>query len=549
MFKANQETAFVPTKVVSIKPEAQVDYNPTTQNQVRWLIPQYIGFYDPRGTMLKYTIQMSGRGHAKPDPRGGVHSLWRDVRIRDGTASTELEMIQDYNVLTSQWWDYTANESINHKRDLFEGRSANQDIDQQLYFGPSGDWSAGAVTTTFERKKLEIEQPIFSGILGGDKVFPVVATKGLRFEMTLDQLQRSLVQNTQLGDDRSTSFVQLKHTKAPAGDQKAALGSEFNIVIQRPQDASSGRGVNRDAAPVNNNPFDIGDVIYAADEADGANQEQLGVITQFTKDGDGDLVIVYIPNRAIGAGLANNHPVGSRIYIHEQDRINGITLANVPAANAAIAAQKISYTISDMELLLLQVQPPAGYVESLMKQVMSEKGLSMDYRSWTLYRFNLTTTAGLTNQLIPATQQRAYSILSVPLDIGIQNDIRVSSFRGITDGNQNYQYVFGGSLIPDRPISLVRYTQTPARTDALHLVELEKSLVNANYGVRNLLRVPDRFLIGRAFSKYGQVFNLSTSSLSLRVEYIGGTKEKLFEHFVQHLRRLNISQNGVMVMA
>lgn len=549
MFKANQETAFVPTKVVSIKPEAQVDYNPTTQNQVRWLIPQYIGFYDPRGTMLKYTIQMSGRGHAKPDPRGGVHSLWRDVRIRDGTASTELEMIQDYNVLTSQWWDYTANESINHKRDLFEGRSANRDIDQQLYFGASPDWAAAPVTASFERKKLEIEQPIFSGILGGDKVFPVVATKGLRFEMTLDQIQRSLIKNTQLGDDQATQYVELKFQKAATDDAKAAIGSIFNVVIKRPADATSGRGINRNAAPTNNNPFDIGDVLYVGDEADNGNAEELGVIVGFTKDADGDIQIDYIPDRANGAGLVHPHAVGSRVYIKVTDRINGKVLTQVPAANIAAAATKISYTISDMELLLLQVQPPAGYVESLMKQVMSEKGLSMDYRSWTLYRFNLTTTAGLTNQLIPATQQRAYSILSVPLDIGIQNDIRVSSFRGITDGNQNYQYVFGGSLIPDRPISLVRYTQTPARTDALHLVELEKSLVNANYGVRNLLRVPDRFLIGRAFSKYGQVFNLSTSSLSLRVEYVGGTKEKLFEHFVQHLRRLNISQNGVMVMA
>ena len=184
-----------------------------------------------------------------------------------------------------------------------------------------------------------------------------------------------------------------------------------------------------------------------------------------------------------------------------------------------------------------------------MSQVASEKGLNMDFRTWTLYRFNLTTTNGLTNQLIPANQQRAYSILSVPLDISIQNDIRESSFQAITDGVQNYQYVFGGSLIPDRPIDLQRYNQTPKRTDALHVVELEKALVNANYGVRNLLRIPERFLLGRAFSKYGQVFNLSPQSLSLRVEYSGATKEKLYEHFVQFLRRVNISPNGVMVMS
>ena len=548
MFKANQETAFVPTKTISIKPEAQVDYNPISQNQVRWLIPQYVGFYDPRGTMLKYKLQMQGRGITKPDPRAGVHSLWRDVRIRDGTASSELEMIQDYNVLTAQWWNYTANESINHKRDLFEGRSANQDIDQQLLYGATPDWNAGEQTANPERKIVEIEQPIYSGILGGDKVFPVVATKGLRFEMNLDNLRRSLVLNTDLGTPNQ--FVQTQSTSLNVigANAKTAIGDTFGVIIQSADEAAEGRGVNKSNDPVNNNPFSIGDVLYISDEADGANEEELGVITSFKANAT-RLEIMYCPNRAIGAGTAAAHQQGSRIFFKEADRLNGKVLANVPAANAAAAAEKVSYTISDIELLLLQVQPPQGYVESLMKQVMSQGGLSMDYRTWTLYRFNLTTLNGLTNQLIPANQQRAYSILSVPLNTGTQSDILRSSFKGITDGNQNYQYVFGGSLIPDRPISLVRYTQTPARTDALHLVELEKALVNSNYGVRNLLRVPDRFLIGRAFSKYGQVFNLSPSSLSLRVEYQGGTKEKVFEHFVQHLRRVNISNNGVMVMA
>ena len=201
-----------------------------------------------------------------------------------------------------------------------------------------------------------------------------------------------------------------------------------------------------------------------------------------------------------------------------------------------------------MEMLLLQVQPPPQYIEGMMKQVSTEGGLSLDFRTWTLYRFNLSTTNGLTNQLIPATQTRAYSIMSVPLGIGQQNNIALDSFKGETDGCQNYQYVYGGSLIPDRPIKLDRYTQTPQRTDALHIVELEKSLVNAGYGVRNLLRVPDRFLIGRAFSKYGQVMNLNPQDLSLRVEYEGATSEKLFEHFIQSLRRVNISSKGIVTM-
>lgn len=562
MFKSNENSMFVPTKTISIRPEAQIDYNPGNQNNIRWLIPQHIGFFDPRQTQLKYKLTMSGRGLARPSSRAGAHSLLRDLRIMDGTGSTELESIQDYNVLTAQWWGYTQNESIAHKRDLFEGRSANQNIDNQLLYSASGDWATAPVAASKTAKTVEITQPIYSGILGGDRVFPVVATQGLRVQMTLDNKNRSLENPDNLGikliGDLEIKAAILGSTGGSAAlrQEKTAIGDEFNVIVKQPSDAPNGRGVNRNALPYNNNPFDIGDPLYIA-LADRSAEAPLGIITGFDKDGDGDLKITFIPNRPNGAavgkteaggGAGVDYPINSRLYIKQEDRSNGAAIANVPAAQIAQALVAVSYTIQDIEMLMLQVQPPQGYIQGMMKQVSSEKGLSMDFRTWTLYRFNLSTTNGLTNQLIPAVQTRAYSIMSVPLSINDQNSIASDSFQGLTDGCQNYQYVYGGSLIPDRPINLVRYTQTPERTDALHIVELEKSLVNAGYGVRNLLRVPNRFMIGRAFSKYGQVMNLAPQDLSLRVEYVGATKEKLYEHFIQSLRRVNISSKGVIVM-
>tara|TARA_R110002096_G_scaffold248690_1_gene441103 strand:+ start:20219 stop:21943 length:1725 start_codon:yes stop_codon:yes gene_type:complete len=574
MFKANENSMFVPTKTISIKPEAQIDYNPSNQNNIRWLIPQHIGFFDPRQTQLKYKLSMSGRGYAKPDSRAGAHSLLRDLRIMDGTGTTELESIQDYNVLTSQWWGYTQNESIAHKRDLFEARSANQNIDNQLLYGTPPVWTGGGAVATTSRvpKTIEVTQPIYSGILGGDRVFPVVATQGLRVQMTLDNLNRSLQNPSVVGIvDESIALnsanvfetsveMQGAGGASPLAKQEKTAGNlddTFTVSLKQPSDSSNGNGVNRNAQPFNNNPFDIGDMLYVC-KADLSDEVQLGVITAFGVDGSNDLQITFNPNRPIGdalgkapdgSGTAKDYPVASLVYIKQQDRVNGLTtIATAPASVTASVATKISYSIQDIEMLMLQVQPPPQYIEGMMKQVSSDKGLSMDFRTWTLYRFNLSTTNGLTNQLIPAVQTRAYSILSIPLGITEQNNINKDSFKGLTDGCQNYQYVYGGSLIPDRPINLVRYTQDPQRTDALHIVELEKSLVNAGYGVRNLLRVPNRFLIGRAFSKYGQVMNLAPQDLSLRVEYDGATKEKLYEHFIQSLRRVNISSKGVMVM-
>ena len=105
----------------------------------------------------------------------------------------------------------------------------------------------------------------------------------------------------------------------------------------------------------------------------------------------------------------------------------------------------------------------------MLSQMQSSKGLAMDFKTYSTYRVNLTAINGLTNQLIPATAMRAYSVLSVPLAQGEQLNLRDDSFQGQTDGCQNYQYVLGGSLIPDRPISLSRYNNLNPHTEALHL--------------------------------------------------------------------------------
>ena len=148
MFRHQASGSFIPTKQIVLKPESQVDYNPRTQNQVKFLFPQYLGFIDPKGTQMTYKLTMAGRGRPQPSGRAGVHSLWRDFRIQDGTAQTVLEEVQDYNVLTSQWWGYTQNDSIASKRNLFEGRQVSEAIDRNIYYQPANArWEgAGGVT-------------------------------------------------------------------------------------------------------------------------------------------------------------------------------------------------------------------------------------------------------------------------------------------------------------------------------------------------------------------------------------------------------------------
>jgi hypothetical protein len=482
-----------------------------------------------------------------------VHSIWRDFRIQDGTGAATLEEIQDYNVLTSQWWGYTQNDSIASKRNMFEGRQVNPAVNKNVYYSGDNDWVAGAVTSAdaVVPVTLNIRQPIYSGILSGDKVFPVVATQGLRIQMTLDNIARSLEYPTGMlgiGDetnnvmDQGSEPVGLKVQKASGDDNKAAIGTIKSCTIQKPEDGPGGKGVNNNAAPFNNNPFVTGDLLFVNN---GTHTENLGVITGFTKDGDNDLQINYIPNRANNTGLTNTYPIGSSVFIRSVDRLNGVNVTDVPAEQIAEAALNTNYTISNVQMVCAVVSPPEQYIKSLQSQMGSSKGLAMDFKTYSLHRVNLNALNGLTNQLVPANSSRAYSILSVPLAQNNQLDIGKDSFQGVVDGCQNYQYVLGGHLIPDRPIDLIKYTNLHPHTDALHLIELEKSLVNCGYGVRNLQRVPERFLLGRGFSKYGQVADLSNRDLSLRVEYSGAVEQKLYNHYVCHLRRMIVSPAGV----
>ena len=69
-----------------------------------------------------------------------------------------------------------------------------------------------------------------------------------------------------------------------------------------------------------------------------------------------------------------------------------------------------------------------------------------------------------------------------------------------------------------------------------------------NLPVRNLQQIAKHFCIARGLTKYGQIMDLSTSTLSLRVDYSAGASEdKLFNNYIYGLKRIVINKDGVSV--
>lgn len=610
MFSADPNKIFVPSKTVSVKPENQTEFSTKRNNQIRFHIPSYIGFCDPEHIRFQCKAKMVNidgtepRGNIHPDGAAGIWSTVRDLRISDGTGRTELEMVSDLNVLCAQEWGFTQNDSINGKRELFEGMSVNTEGDNQLWFGEPDDWTKKTRATNPDATQLKLTARIpCSGIIGNKakNIYPLTATSGLRVVMNLEDFSRSMVVGNTLGVGEAVNYPGSAGVAPAAGANYKVENGEvpktfYNVFTTKAKAADAvdtGAGKNKgvfdieisntmtdkpnELAALQNNSFidnyndnnlAIDDILYICFH-DGTHPQPLGKITKMEKAGTGAtqrLKITYQANRPngtdlgtadgslatagyLGADGGTANTANAVVFILPEDRVNNVTLLHTADARANGGTETLSemdIEITDCELSILQVEPPAGYVDNMLKKVNSS-GVEMDYCTSTLYRGNIVNAQGMTSNLIPANQSRAYSLLTVPLTQKSQTSLIQSSLLARYEDQLSYQWVLNGNLTPDRSVDLRKYEHN--KNPVLHIMENEKSMGNAKNTVRNLWNTGDRLLLGRALSRYGQVHDLQGTTTMLRITYPNTPGENvLLNNNVVHLNRMVISADGVVVV-
>jgi hypothetical protein len=395
MFNADPNKTFVPSKTVTVKPEVQTEYSTKGVNQIRFHIPSYIGFIDPQHLRLNCKAKMitsdgtHPRGMIHPDGTAGIWSCIRDIRVSDGTGRTELEMLADVNVQTAQEWGFSQNDSINAKRELFEGMSVNADQDNQLWYNPPDDWTAQAIAENPEATQLKITAPIpCSGIIGtkAKNVFPLTATSGLRVVMNLEDFDRSMVLSSNLaageakdyngpaGGNSASDYGELEGgvlperfyltytTKADGNDDDTvdtgAQGNDgvFDIQIATTADRTAGAIPQLEKhATINTkveNNLAINDLVYIC-KFDGTFPRCLGKVVQFDEETDQQgvsrLKVTYQSNRPNGddlntGGAVTNGYVGcdaggnngdSCVFFLAENRVNEVVLTNTQSARDA----------------------------------------------------------------------------------------------------------------------------------------------------------------------------------------------------------------------
>lgn len=575
MFKSNSSGAYVPSISQSIRPDVVSDILP--EDQIRLLVPSFLGFLDPRETFCRFNLQMSGVGRLIPDKNAGGHALFRNLLIRDGANSATLVSEEDYNASVAMLNPITQQSSVYDKHNLFEGVVENVNEDgadpTNLYYatpptmnGSDEDNVVGSAAAT----TVKLQMPLRTKFMGG-KILPVGLLGGLRFQIDTENPLRACQYVETTGLCESTRVDEFG-IAIPAAQLTAGTGGTgFAAGDQKRNDGDSKDGAYSVKLEVEttdlqkNNPFAVGDFLFIQKTAgaDIGQDELLGVVDGFFIDGT-DLGVSYVPQRPEAGGLVHAYAAGDspKVYVKPSQRSkahNGIVVRGdgaVTAGGGSGSAPAPSYTISDFEMVCLKVEPPESYVSSMTKRAVSGEGVAMDYDTYTLYRHNQSNKVGLTTALIPAQQSRALSCLSQPLAVNGFRDVALSSLVGEPDDARNYQFVFGTHLIPNRVVELSRYSQQLGtglartfRSDALHLSELQKAILNINEPVRNLHKIHEHFAIGRAFTRYGQVFNLKDNSLSLRVDYEStASQDKLFNNYIFHKRRLIINKDGVSVL-
>ncbi len=564
MFQAQTQNQYIPSKSVAIKPEVTSAVGPG--EEIRIHVPSFVGFVDPSLTYFKAELQFKNvRGQVAPDPKaGGVHALMRQVTICDGGNQTTLELCEDYNAFKSLFQNFISSPSVAHKNELFEGVQdvvGNKHTDKTLFYAQH-EVGAGATliapdTATRVAHKVMVQAPLNCGLFKQGNIIPVSAMAGMRLTIQTDDFLRSCVQLSKVGEKNDSVNTPIKLTttdkangsETRSGDTPAAgNGSAANGYIALTD-------IDHD-----NNPFAVHDKLYIADnDGNFTHEEELGVVLGFFRSG-AKLGINYLPLRNTTQGLQHDHAfggAGSLIYYKVADRelpLDFYTTADdgTNVKSGSVAAP--TYELSEIEMICQSVQPPPAYVEGLLRAAASPSGISFDFMAYELHRHNVVNS-GLVQAQIPTLQKRAKALFTQPLLTATASarSINAHSLTGVTDQARSYEYIHGTNHMPSRLVPLQRYSQTVIagtglrRAEALHMSELQKSIVNSGERVLSLQKIADNFCISRSLSKYGQVMDLSQDTLSVRVDYTG-TAQKILNNYVVGLRRVSISSAGVMAM-
>tara|TARA_R110000803_G_scaffold50583_1_gene104829 strand:+ start:9556 stop:11427 length:1872 start_codon:yes stop_codon:yes gene_type:complete len=209
-YTASQFQNTITSKSTLVPSDNQLTYK--DGETVRFSVPPFMSFIDPRQSVLKMRVKVTGSSIYKFPTKIGCQSIINNMRIMDGTQTHTLENLTSYAERLSKEYHYTENDSIKHKRDLLEGSESVYDegwyslsnseknsaavfnasqlgngysFTQTVNTAPETQTINGSVVQLANPNEIEVVLPLSSGIIGtmSKRMFPAALTQGLAIEI------------------------------------------------------------------------------------------------------------------------------------------------------------------------------------------------------------------------------------------------------------------------------------------------------------------------------------------------------------------------------
>ena len=587
---------------VAVPAENGLDYKPG--GRIDLFIPPTSKFIDLSQTKLQFSVSLTGVGtsasanlmRVQLDAATGAHSLIRSVRVFSGRKTALLEEIEGYDVLTALRFDYETNENLRSKRALTCG-STNYDpacrgtdgtnktqqgnCVSNPYFEKFGTQSAPNPTQTlYDSEPLDevkCELSLNTGLFRNEAVFPALLTDGLFIEILLQDKRQVFRSLDSTNINRSCRLNPVFHSFN--GSDNASRTSGSIAAAATPTTFFFTRDNNQTS--VQTCPFVVGERINMATHtlATGAiTKQMLGVdpviitrIEQITGGAGGAFgttktkITTTAATVAAAAGAGINSNASDKSWFYSVPFEEGTDIVTTAA----------DYTVSNVEMIVAQIQVPDGYEQSMIGMMKEGGTINYDYRSFTNYRYSQLKGDNYANIRLPLIESRATSILCIPTDasnykIGqilsssgtyqynVPETTAEQSFAerscrpaitGIVDQLQSYQLIYDGKLNPSRRVDTSKISARNSISQQW-LIEAEKALAMADIEPLSFLQFQENFFIGRALALgKNAVYDARGRDFNLQVDYSSGgqEKDKLWQNFVSHIRRLEIKNGGVTV--
>ena len=572
--------------------------------RVDFEVPPNIKFMDGKNSYLNFDVKLSpdvavGTTRLSLDPSIGAQSLLRNIRIYSGNRGVLLESIEDYDAKVSLEYSYDQDESIRKMRALKEGSlvetplsrgtagtsvSNNIDISSNPYFvqaqPAAGDYGADQFTTA------KVSLPLHTGIFAdSEKIFPCMLTGGLYVEIDLQDCARCVVQLDSVNRHR-----RIKQNPLIRGSSAVAAGFPISNVTEY---TDIYLALDNNMTSAANCPFCVGEKVGICASTDPTSQASLTIggaantqgfptITAIGTEAAGGVTYVKVTTTAFknsdgGVGVIIA-PDGFVLYSAALDTFRVQHDDRTTVLLQAVTAYAASYTVSNLELVVQQVELDARYEAGMVSKMKEGGVIEMDILSATNYKHSVLSSNRNATLNLPLSNTRAKSIFAIPTDatsytvpqriagLGatydeerLLMDGRLHSIRsgkvGCIDKLTSYQWLIDDKLTPQRPIDVSKINGAKS-ISAQPLIELEKSLNQAKIVPRSFCDFNRNFVVSRAYALNDGVMDLNNKSNQLQLVYnertVAGVdeppqKDKLFLCFVYHLRRISIKGDSVSV--